>query len=156
MRTAVPLVVIGVLALAGWRLRSRGRMSAANEKKAGALSDALFGWGFFLVFLLYPGCCFTAFSTFTCSTLDDGSSYLRRDPSIDCNDPFHSAMKGYAAIMIVICALPTHRIPSNLSVHALAQPSLTWTVRCQGRLACRASVPRPRTEHATPCRLALD
>ena len=48
MRTAVPLVVIGALALAGWRLRSRRRASAADEKRADAMGDALFGWCFFL------------------------------------------------------------------------------------------------------------
>jgi hypothetical protein len=50
----------------------------------------------------YPGCTFMAFSTFICSSLDDGSSYLRRDASIDCNLPFHTTMKAYAAVMIAI------------------------------------------------------
>ena len=97
--------MIGLLALAGWWLktRERSRRSTADNKNTGAIShqsSILFSVCFFFVFLLYPGCCFTAFSTFICSTLDDGQRYLRRDPSLDCNDPLHATMEGYASIMI--------------------------------------------------------
>ena len=51
------------------------------------------------------GCAFTAFSTFICSSLDDGSRYLRRDPSIDCDTDDHKAMEGYAAFMILVWPL---------------------------------------------------
>ena len=97
--------MIGLLALAGWWLktRERSRRSTADNKNTGAIShqsSILFSVCFFFVFLLYPGCCFTAFSTFICSSLDDGTRYLRRYPSLDCNDPFHAVMEGYASIMI--------------------------------------------------------
>ena len=107
-RTALPLVIIGALALIGWWLKSRRPEAAAaadDETSGSSASNNLFGWCFFLIFLLYPGCCFTAFSTFICSSLDDGSRYLRRDPSIDCDAPTHSLMQSYAIIMIFVWPL---------------------------------------------------
>lgn len=80
VRTLLPLLVIVALALRGWwllRVRQQaadGRLSAASK----SASDSLFSWVFFLIFLMYPGCSFTAFSTFICSELDDGTRYLRR------------------------------------------------------------------------------
>ena len=107
VRTALPLVVIGALALTGWWLKSR-RPGTATDKQTGAasgVSNALFGWALFLIFLLYPGCCFTAFSTFICSSLDDGTRYLRRDANLDCDAPAHAMAEAYASIMIVIWPL---------------------------------------------------
>jgi hypothetical protein len=49
-----------------------------------------------------PGCCFTAFSTFICSTLDDGTRYLRRDAALDCDADAHKAMEGYSAVAILV------------------------------------------------------
>ena len=47
--------------------------------------------GLFLVlFLIYPSTSATIFATFQCEPLDDGSSWLRADLSIDCNSPTHT------------------------------------------------------------------
>jgi hypothetical protein len=35
------------------------------------------------------GCSFTAFSTFICSSLDDGTRYLRRAADHDCDASLH-------------------------------------------------------------------
>jgi hypothetical protein len=105
--------VIGALALAGWWLKRRRPAAAAaatKEKSSAAasalgVSNSLFGWALFFIFLLYPGCCSTAFSTFICSSLDDGSRYLRRDADLDCDAPAHSLMQSYAIIMIFVWPL---------------------------------------------------
>ena len=115
VRTALPVFVIGALGLTGWWLKRRRPAAAAStdttnkksEAAASALgvSNSLFGWSLFLIFLLYPGCCSTAFSTFICSTLDDGTRYLRRDASLDCDASTHSLMESYAIVMIFVWPL---------------------------------------------------
>lgn len=103
VRTAIPLAVIGILALAGLLTKSRMNLKRSfnmNPKSKDRLSNNLFSVCFFLIFLLYPGCTSTVFATFNCQKLDDGSSYLRVDPDIDCNHPFHATMEGYAWVMI--------------------------------------------------------
>ena len=109
VRTALPLFIIAALALTGWWLKRRRPATAARTGETAdaaastlGVSNSLFGWALFLVFLLYPGSCSTAFSTFICSSLDDGSRYLRRDANLDCDDPLHVAMEGYSIIMIII------------------------------------------------------
>ena len=105
IRTALPIFVIGAMAVVAWWLKTRWKSrasTAGKTPKAIVVSNFLFSACFFLIFLVYPGCTFISFSTFICSTLDDGSRYLRRDASIDCNDPFHTTMQAYAAVMICI------------------------------------------------------
>ena len=105
VRTALPIVVLVALAAAGRLLKeSQAARSDATVDILGELGvgSSCYSWCFFLIFLLYPGCAFTAFSTFICSTLDDGTRYLSRDASLDCDDPMHTLMEGYAAVMIVI------------------------------------------------------
>ena len=117
-RTALPIVVIAVLAVTGRCLNmSRAVQSDAAVDVLGELGvgSNCYAWCFFLIFLLYPGCAFTAFSTFICSTLDDGSRYVSRDASLDCDDPMHSLMQGYAAVMIVVW--PVGRLPSRRPAH---------------------------------------
>ena len=75
---------------------------------------------------LRAGCASTAFSTFICSSLDDGTRYLRRDPSIDCDDPAHKAMEGYAIIAILVWPVTWPEPPSPpLSSPILSSPLLS-------------------------------
>ena len=106
IRTLCPLLLIVALAAVGHCLNRR-RIRVRNEVATDILGElgpgaSAFSWCYFLVFLLYPGCSFTVFSTFICSSLDDGTRYLRRDASIDCDDPFHRVMEGYATVMICV------------------------------------------------------
>lgn len=125
IRTALPLVVIGILALAGWLTKSRGR---------GRLSNSLFSICFFLTFLLYPGCTSTAFSAFNCSPLDDGSRYLRRDPSLSCNTSRHKAMEAFASVMIGPTAIRTRVFKHTTSFTIFD----LLIAQSYGRSACRS------------------
>ena len=112
VRTAIPLVIIGLLALAGWLMKSRDKAR---------LSNMFYSACFFLIFLLYPGCTSTAFATFNCSPLDDGSRYLRIDADIDCNHPFHTTMEAYASVMIGASAVTEPRVAVPCSVSCILQ-----------------------------------
>ena len=50
------------------------------------------------------------FATLQCETLDDhpdAPSFLLIDKSVDCESPFHTAMMGYAALMVLVYPIGT-------------------------------------------------
>jgi hypothetical protein len=55
-----------------------------------------------LLFLVYTGIMQDTFGTFLCIDLDDGTSVLQLDLSIDCDADAHQTMRMYALLMICI------------------------------------------------------
>lgn len=98
-RTVGPLVALALLTGAARALRRR--------EKTSWISDRLLEMAFFVIFLVYPSCSSTVFATFPCVGLDDGTSFLRADPSIDCASPTHHVMVGYAALMLLVYPIGT-------------------------------------------------
>ena len=93
-RTAVPLALILMLALAGALLRRVRRDHPAAEVCSA-------GW-FFLLFLVYPSCSSAAFSAFICDPLEDGTSMLNADYSVVCWQGEHLLIAAYALLMMII------------------------------------------------------
>ena len=77
VRTTVPLLLILLMHVLSRRLSHFKKHQAANMCSSGC---------FFLIFLVYPGCSSAVFQTFICDQLDDGSSYLRVDYSVQCSE----------------------------------------------------------------------
>lgn len=57
---------------------------------------------FFIAFLVYPGNSAIIFAVYSCENFDDGTSFLKADYSIDCNDPAHAVMLTYATLMFIV------------------------------------------------------
>lgn len=55
-----------------------------------------------MTFLIYSSVSSTVFQTFACDALDNGSSYLRSDHSLACNDGRHDSFRAYASVMILV------------------------------------------------------
>ena len=95
MRTlTLPLLGLAVIPL--WLLRAP---RAVLEFCSGGL--------FLILFLIYPSTSAAIFATFQCEPLDDGTSWLRADLSIDCNSPTHNWYVGYASWMVLVFPLGT-------------------------------------------------
>ena len=76
-RTIIPLVAIVFLKLVpviGARMKNIGKEAFDGFETA----------AFFVMFLVYPSCSQYVFAMFQCVEVDDGTSWLRRDFSIDC------------------------------------------------------------------------
>ena len=69
--------------------------------------DLLGGLLFVVLFLIYPSTSAAIFATFQCEELDDGTTWLRADLSIDCQSDKHSLFWGYAALMALIYPMGT-------------------------------------------------
>ena len=95
MRT-LTLPLFGVAVLPVWLLRAR---PAVLDFCSGAL--------FLILFLIYPSTSAAIFATFQCEQLDDGSSWLRADLSIDCNSPTHNWYVWYASCMVLVYPVGT-------------------------------------------------
>ena len=95
MRT-LTLPLFGVAVLPVWLLRAR---PAVLDFCSGAL--------FLILFLIYPSTSAAIFATFQCEPLDDGSSWLRADLSIDCNSPTHNWYVWYASCMVLVYPVGT-------------------------------------------------
>ena len=54
---------------------------------------------FLFVFLFYPMTVSSIFGTFDCVDFDDGTKYLRRDYSVDCNTSRYFKYRAYAEVM---------------------------------------------------------
>ena len=103
-RTISPLVVIVLLKLVpviGPKLKKKSG-SAADSKEA---FDGFETAAFFVMFLVYPSCSQYVFAMFQCVEVDDGTSWLRRDFSIDCASPKHIIMSWVAWVMFVVYPL---------------------------------------------------
>jgi len=90
------LPLLGVAVLPVWLLRAR---PAVLDFCSGAL--------FLILFLIYPSTSAAIFATFQCEPLDDGSSWLRADLSIDCNSPTHNWYVWYASCMVLVYPVGT-------------------------------------------------
>ena len=77
VRTTVPLLLIVLMHVLSRWLSHFKKHQAANMCSSEC---------FFLIFLVYPGCSSAVFQTFICDRLDDGSSYLRVDYSVQCSE----------------------------------------------------------------------
>ena len=69
--------------------------------------DAMGGALFVILFLIYPSTSAAIFSTFQCEPLDDGTSWLRADLSIDCQSGTHGFFMGYAVLMVFVYPIGT-------------------------------------------------
>ena len=95
MRTlTLPLLGVAVLPLRLLRARP-------------AVLDFCSGALFLILFLIYPSTSAAIFATFQCEPLDDGSSWLRADLSIDCNSPTHNWYVSYASCMVLVYPVGT-------------------------------------------------
>ena len=72
------------------------------QEKAPDVKEAAYTVAFNVIFILYPGICKNLFLTFKCMDLDNGTSWLDADLSIDCASPEHLTMQVYAIVMIFI------------------------------------------------------
>ena len=106
VRTAAPLGVLAILV--------GGAVVLQRAKVAKWLSNRLLEIAFFVVFLVYPSASATIFGTFPCITLDDGSQFLRADPSIDCTSPTHAGYVAYAAVMLFVYPIGTPLLCAGL------------------------------------------
>ena len=103
-RTIIPLVFIVFLKLVpviGPKLKKKSG-SAADSKEA---FDGFETAAFFVMFLVYPSCSQYVFAMWQCVEVDDGTSWLRRDFSIDCASPKHIIMSWVAWVMLVVYPL---------------------------------------------------
>ena len=81
---------------------------------------------FFLLYLIYPSTSASIFGTFVCLELDDGTSWLRRDLSVSCDDDAYALIRLYAIVMVLVYPIGTPLIyyyllrrcerPSSLTV----------------------------------------
>ena len=97
-RTIIPLVAIVFLKLVpviGARMKNIGKEAFDGFETA----------AFFVMFLVYPSCSQYVFAMFQCVEVDDGTSWLRRDFSIDCASPKHIIMSWVAWVMFVVYPL---------------------------------------------------
>ncbi|KAL3919857.1 MAG: hypothetical protein SGPRY_005480, partial [Prymnesium sp.] len=92
----------------------RGHIKASNRRRA--LSTRLHSnrnYGrvamqlslqaiFLLLFFLYPEVSSLIFSTFSCDSFGDGTRYLKRDLSINCDSDQHVLWQAYAGVMVCV------------------------------------------------------
>ena len=88
MNTVPVLTICAVFVLAGRRNPS---------KKA-----KYFTWANAILYLTLPRIATTVFEVFSCDDLDDGSSLLRTDYTIDCNDDSRTFWVFYGIIMVLV------------------------------------------------------
>jgi len=105
LRTIIPLAIMSLLSCTSWLLVREASVSSERGEARALLGGVLINLTFMILFCVYPSTSSTIFTTFQCEDLDDGSSWLRADLSIDCNSSKHVAMTTYAAIMIVVYPL---------------------------------------------------
>jgi hypothetical protein len=82
-------------------LRAQDASASNAQSRASRLSYA----ALFILFLMYPGASSDIFAVFQCERLDDGTRWLTRDYSIDCDGPSHGAASAFAAIMLLVVPL---------------------------------------------------
>jgi hypothetical protein len=79
------------------RLRLSGRREDISKLRSGSFSLFLI-----LLFLIYPGVSATILSSFLCKQFDDGSQWLRKDITINCNDVDRPVWLAIASLGVVI------------------------------------------------------
>ena len=101
--TLIPLAIAAIMISAYQIVKIMQRRSKETEDQRfySGISNEIFSLFLFMTFLILPTVSIQIFSTFACRELDDGTSYLKVDYSIDCEDPVHHRYVVYAAIMIL-------------------------------------------------------
>jgi len=106
-----PLGVYALLYLSSKFLNMRG-----NEAKA----DACIDLAFFLMFVMYPSLSNSLLSMFYCYPLEDGTSWLRTDLSVQCTSapgvftPAHAGMLTFTFVMLIVHTIGTPAIYAYL------------------------------------------
>lgn len=93
VRTLLPFVVVVALLLAARGARRRG---------AEALEYLMFNGSVLVIFMVYPSVTQIVFSFFQTHTLDDGSTYLISDYSVNVADDAYLSMRWYAYLMVAV------------------------------------------------------
>lgn len=97
---------IGPLAVAGLVLVSRAaarRRHPASDQGRRAKSERRHASALFWVsFLVYSTTSATIFQTFACDDIDDGTSFLRVDHSVQCYTTKHKGFMWYAGVMSIV------------------------------------------------------
>jgi hypothetical protein len=88
--TGLPIIIALFLGV-WWLLVSRQK-----------LKNAIFETFLAMTFLILPSVSIKIFSTFSCHLFDDGSSNLKVDYNIDCNEKGHRLYELYALFMIFV------------------------------------------------------
>jgi len=103
-KTVWPLVAYAIL-----YLLSKVFRIAKKQRHADGCIDALF----FVMYIMYASLSNVLFSMFYCVPLEDGTSWLRVDLSIQCTDTsgtairYHAAMRAFAILMIIVHVVGT-------------------------------------------------
>ena len=92
VRTIAPLSLIILFKVTG----------SAVRPWSSKTTDACETAAFFIMFLVYPSCSQYVFATWQCVPLEDGTRWLRRDLSIDCDSPEHILMSLFAVGMFLV------------------------------------------------------
>ena len=77
-------------------------------------ADAAINLAFTLMFIIYPSISSGLFSMFYCVPLEDGTSWLRIDLSLECSTGTHATMIAFTNIMIIIHVIGTPAMYSYL------------------------------------------
>lgn len=98
--TIGPLVMTGLVLLSRTVMRRR---YPANDQIKRSKSDRRHASAIFWVsFLVYSKTSGTIFQAFACDEIDNGTSFLRVDHSVQCFTPRHKWFMGYAGVMSII------------------------------------------------------
>jgi hypothetical protein len=76
--------------------------------KKAELEQTVFGWAFFVVFLMYPSVTNRIFATFSCYEIDEDNAFMEADYSVPCTDStyyFHETMC-YTLVFIIPLGIP--------------------------------------------------
>ena len=105
LRTLVPLALMIFVGVWGWWLLRKARATSRKGASRVWLGNLLMNLNLLILFAVYPSVSSHIFATFACNKLDDGSSWLHADLSIDCSSAEHTTMVIYAAVMIFVYPL---------------------------------------------------
>ena len=79
-----------------------GGARAAKKLGKDAMCDSLINFASLLQFLLYPSISTQLFSMFYCEPMEDGTSWLRQDLSLECGTLQYGGMIVFTWIMLAV------------------------------------------------------
>ena len=74
----------------------------ARAKAFNAWANSIRSLAYLLLFFLYPGATAIQFRTFVCTELDDGTSFLRADPSVSCETTEYTFIQFVSALGLFV------------------------------------------------------
>ncbi|CAN0512970.1 unnamed protein product, partial [Scytosiphon promiscuus] len=98
--TIGPLVAAGLVLLS--RAATLRRCPAGDQDRRSKTERRHASAMFWISFLVYSTSSATIFQTFACDDLDDGTSFLRVDHSVQCYTPKHEGFMWYAGVMSIV------------------------------------------------------